>query len=282
MDMREGSVNYLLTDGFHRMAFVEWGEREAPPVICVHGLTRQGRDFDRLAAALARDFRVLCPDLPGRGRSDWLRDPQLYQVPAYVAALSHLLAGLDQPVRWVGTSLGGICGMVLAAQPETPIVRMVINDVGPFIPKAALERIRHYFHRPPVYEDLAALEAQLRHIHASFAVPDDAGWQAMAQHSSRPAAGGKVTQHFDPAIADIMQAQTPEDVNLSVFWEKITSPMLVLRGEHSDLLLPDTFEAMQRAGAKGLTVAGAGHAPSLMDEETISVIREFLTKNAAP
>ena len=265
MTMREGSVSYLLTDGFHRMAYAEWGPQDAPPVICVHGLTRQGRDFDRLAAALATDFRVICPDLPGRGHSGWLSDPQLYQVPAYITALSHLLATLDRPVHWVGTSLGGVCGMVL-------------NDIGPHIPKAALARIREYMREPPVFEDLAAVEALLRVIHAPFGIPDDAAWREFATHSVRALPDGKLTLHYDPAIAHIIRAQEPEDVNLLPFWSKITIPMLVLRGETSDLLLAETFAEMQRSGAEGVTVADAGHAPALMDEHTIATIAAFLRK----
>jgi pimeloyl-ACP methyl ester carboxylesterase len=278
MTMREGSVSYLLADGFHRMAYVEWGARDAPPVICVHGLTRQGRDFDRLAAALATDFRVICPDLPGRGHSGWLSDPQLYQVPAYITALSHLLATLDQPVLWVGTSLGGVCGMVLAAQQDQPIRRMVVNDIGPHIPKAALARIREYMKDPPIFDDLAAVETLLRVIHAPFGIPDDAAWREFATHSVRALPGGKLTLHYDPAIANVIRAQEPEDVNLLPFWSKITIPMLVVRGETSDLLLAETFGEMQRAGAEGVTVAGAGHAPALMDEHTIATIATFLRK----
>jgi pimeloyl-ACP methyl ester carboxylesterase len=180
MEPRAGRVRYLLADGFHEMAYVEHGRLESPVVVCVHGLTRQGRDFDRLAAHLAAEFRVICPDLPGRGRSDWLSDPNLYQPQTYVMALSHLLAAVGEPVRWVGTSLGGICGMLLAAQPGTPITRMVLNDIGPFIPAAALARIRDYMLPPPDFADLHALEAHLRVIHGAFGVPDDAGWAAMA------------------------------------------------------------------------------------------------------
>jgi pimeloyl-ACP methyl ester carboxylesterase len=279
MDPRHGQVRYLTADGFHGMAWVEFGPPDAPPVVCVHGLTRQGRDFDRLARALAADFRVICPDLPGRGRSDWLSDPNLYQPQTYVTALSHLLAVVAAPVRWVGTSLGGICGMVLAAQPGTPIARMVLNDIGPFIPMAALARIRDYMQPPPDFPDIKALEAHLRVIHEPFGVPDDAGWAAMAAHSARALPNGAVTLHYDPGIAAPIRAQEPADVNLMSFWQGITVPMLTIRGERSDLLLPETLAEMERSGSRSLTIAGVGHAPALMDEKTIAAIGAFLRES---
>jgi pimeloyl-ACP methyl ester carboxylesterase len=277
MEPRTGSVRYMLADGFHRMAYAEWGRPDAPPVVCVHGLTRNGRDFDRLAKSLADDFRVICPDLPGRGQSDWLSEPSLYQPASYVVALSHLLAGIAEPVLWVGTSLGGICGMVLAAQPGTPIARMVLNDIGPVIPVAALARIRDYMQPPPEWADLAGVEAHLRLIHAPFGVPDDAGWAEMARHSARRLPSGALTLHYDPAIATAIRAQEPHAVNMMAVWAKITIPMLTIRGETSDLLLPETFAEMEATGSLGLTVAGAGHAPALMDEKTISAVRAFLS-----
>jgi pimeloyl-ACP methyl ester carboxylesterase len=258
------------------MAWVEFGPPDAPPVVCVHGLTRQGRDFDRLAKALAPDVRVICPDLPGRGRSDWLSDPNLYQPQTYITALSHLLATIAAPVAWVGTSLGGICGMVLAAQPGTPIARMVLNDIGPFIPMAAIARIRDYMQPPPEFSDIKALEAHLRVIHEPFGVPDDDGWAEMAAHSARSLPSGGVTLHYDPAIAVTMRAQDPADVDLMPFWQRITAPMLTIRGERSDLLLPETLAEMERSGSKSLTIPGVGHAPALMDEKTIAAIRAFL------
>jgi len=279
MEPRAGRIRYLLADGFHDMAYVEWGSPGSPLVICVHGLTRQGRDFDRLAQHLAAEFRVICPDLPGRGRSDWLSDPNLYQPQTYVTALSHLLAVFAEPVGWVGTSLGGICGMVLAAQPRTPITRLVLNDIGPFIPAAALARIRDYMLPPPAFAGLPALEAHLRVIHGAFGVPDDEAWAEMARHSSRPLPDGAVTLHYDPAIADPIRAQEPVDVDLMAFWRKIEVPMLTIRGESSDLLLPETLAEMERSGSASLVVPGAGHAPALMDEKTIAAIGAFLAES---
>ena len=281
MEPASGRVRYLLADGFHDMAYVEYGNLGSPVVVCVHGLTRQGRDFDRLAAHLAPDFRVICPDLPGRGHSDWLSDSSLYQPHSYVTALSHLLAAIGEPVLWVGTSLGGICGIVLAAQPGTPITRMVINDIGPFIPAAALARIRDYMLPPPEFAGLDALEAHLRMVHAPFGVPDEAGWKEMARHSSRPLANGAVTLHYDPRVADPIRAQEPADVDLMAFWRKIEMPMLTIRGERSDLLLPETLAEMERSGSASLTIPNVGHAPALMDEKTIATIGRFLKEGRA-
>ena len=162
MQPRPGSIRYLLGGRFYRLAFEAWGDPEAPPVICVHGLTRNGRDFDALAEALANSYRVICPDLPGRGHSDWLDDPMLYQAQHYVTALAHLLAWAERDVAWIGTSLGGICGMVIAATDGAPVTRLVLNDVGPFIPAASLARIRDYMVASSELADDGALSGPRR------------------------------------------------------------------------------------------------------------------------
>ncbi|MCB8878921.1 alpha/beta hydrolase [Acidisoma cellulosilytica] len=279
MQPSQKSVRYLLADGFHDMAYTAWGEPDRTPVVCVHGLTRQGRDFDRLATALADDFYVICPDLPGRGLSDWLSGPALYQPLTYVTALGALLATLPPAVHWVGTSLGGICGMILAAQSKTPLTKLVLNDVGPFIPAAAIARIRDYMQPAPVLPDQAALETLLRVVHASFGVPDDAGWAEMAEYSGRSLPDGNVTLHYDPAIAEAFRAQEPADVDLRMFWEKIVIPTFTIRGALSDLLLEETLLEMEQAGSQSLTLPDVGHAPALMDGKTISAIRGFLAEN---
>jgi pimeloyl-ACP methyl ester carboxylesterase len=281
---RAGSVRYLLAGAFHAMAYTEWGDPDAPPVLCVHGLTRNGRDFDTLAEALAPRYRVICPDLPGRGASDWLDNPALYQPPSYCEALSHLLAAIGKPVTFVGTSLGGICGMLIAAAKGQPITRMVVNDVGAFIPAAALARIRDYMTVAPgapalsEFADQAALQRHLELIHAPFGELTDAEWAKLARHSGRTLPNGKIAQHYDPAIGDPIRAAEPQDVHLWPFWAAITIPVLVLRGETSDLLLPETLEQMQaRPGTAVHTVARTGHAPALMDSPTIDVIARFLS-----
>jgi pimeloyl-ACP methyl ester carboxylesterase len=276
---RPGSVPYLLGGSFHSMAYVEFGNPAAPAVVCVHGLTRNGRDFDPLAEALSDRFHVICPDLPGRGKSSWLADSSLYQPPSYPAALSHLLAALNKPVAWVGTSLGGICGILTAAAEGQPITRMVLNDIGPLIPAAALARIRDYMATGdmPTFSDLRGLERHLRVIHRPFGPLDDAQWAHLAATSARTLPDGRVTLHYDPRIADPIRAGgEPADADMWAFWDRVTIPVLAIRGEDSDLLLPDTFARMAASGAATLEVADAGHAPALMDAPTIEAIRAFL------
>ncbi len=276
--MRHGHVSYLLAGAFHRMAWVEWGPADGAPVLCVHGLTRNGRDFDVLAQALAgQGRRVICPDLPGRGASDWLPDPMLYQPPSYVVALTHLLARIDQPVDWVGTSLGAICGMGIAAAKGHPIRRMVMNDLGPFVPQAAMVRIRDYMATTPRFPDLAALEAHLRRVHAPFGALTDEQWRHLAETSARPAGDGGVLLHYDPAIATPILAQEAQALDMRFLWNALDLPVLAIRGAESDLLLPETATAMaEKPGVRLEIVAGAGHAPALMDPAQVALVAGFL------
>jgi pimeloyl-ACP methyl ester carboxylesterase len=275
MQPREHDIPYLLGGRFHRLAFTAWGDPQAQPVLCVHGLTRNGRDFDALAQALAGDLYLLCPDLPGRGKSGWLTDPGQYQPPAYVQALAHLLAFIDRPVHWVGTSLGGICGMIAAATPGHPIRKLVLNDVGPFIPKAALARIRDYVGATPAFSGIDQAERYFRTVHGSFGALTDAQWRHMAETSTRHLPDGGLTLHYDPAIAAPMQAADPADIDMWPLWDAIDTPMLALRGAESDLLLPETLARMA-AKAATYVVPDCGHAPALMDAPTIDVVRNFL------
>ncbi|MBU6426462.1 MAG: alpha/beta fold hydrolase [Rhodospirillales bacterium] len=279
---RAGSVNYLFGARFYKMAFVEFGNPAAPAVVCVHGLTRTGRDFDALAEALSDRFHVICPDLPGRGKSDWLPDGISYQPATYVVALAHLLAQINKPVAWVGTSLGGICGMMIAAAQNTPVTRLVLNDIGPHIPAAALARIRDYMVAAPErFASLAALTKHVREVHAPFGALSDAQWAHLARFSARqvmdPTGEGKtIAMHYDPKIAEPIRATVPLDVDMWPVWDMIHLPRLVIRGAESDLLLPDTYSRMQDEGAEGYVVQNAGHAPALMDYESQARIKAFL------
>ncbi len=273
---RLGSVRYLLGTAFRSMAFAEWGDADAPIVVCVHGLTRNGRDFDPLARALSGRFRVVCPDLPGRGRSDWLGDASLYEPASYVAALSHLLAALGRPAAWVGTSLGGICGMLVAAAAGTPVTRLVLNDVGPQIPLAAMQRIRGYVGDAPAFDDPAALERHLRRVHAPFGALSDAQWAHLAQHSARTLPDGRLALHQDPAIAVQILAQPAAAADLGAVWSAVRVPVLAIRGASSDLLTEAGLAGMAADGAAVHVVEGAGHAPALMDSPEIDVVRRFL------
>ena len=278
---RGGSLPYLLGSAFHRLAYVEFGNPAAPAVVCVHGLTRNGRDFDTLAEALADHFHVICPDLPGRGRSAWLPEAALYQPASYVVALAHLLAALNKPVAWVGTSLGGICGMMAAAAAGTPLTRLVLNDIGPHIPAAALIRIRDYMvGAPERFASLATLQAHLRLIHAPFGQLTEAQWAQLTRHSYRQVldntGAGAFALHYDPKIVAPIRDSPPLDVDLWPIWGAIRVPVLAIRGEISDLLTEPTFARMQEDGAKPFTVPNAGHAPALMDPPTIAAIVAFL------
>jgi pimeloyl-ACP methyl ester carboxylesterase len=282
MAPRAGSVCYLLAGKFRRLAFEEWGDAAAPPVVCVHGMTRNGRDFDALAEALAGSFRVICPDLPGRGHSDWLADPMLYQAQHYVTALAHLLAWIGGDVAWVGTSLGGICGMVVAATDGAPVTRLVLNDVGPFIPAAALGRIRDYMLASgdsammSRFPDIEAIERHLRFIHAPFGPLSDAQWATLARNSARALPDGRFAMHYDPRIAEPLRGHDPVDVDMWALWDRIRMPRLVMRGETSDILLPETLSRMEASGATAVEVALTGHAPALLDPLQIETIRSFL------
>ena len=247
---RHGAVRYLLAGAFHSMAHTEWGDPDNPPVVCVHGLTRTGRDFDVLAEALSDRFRVICPDLPGRGASDWLPDGALYQPLNYAAALAHLLAWIDRPVAWVGTSLGGICGIATAAAQGQPITRMVLNDIGPFIPKAALARIRGYIGNAYAFADLAEIEAHLRRVHAPFGPLTDPQWAHLARSSARQSPDGSWGLHYDPRIAEPILATEPEDVDLWAYWDRINIPVLAIRARIATYACQKPSGAWRPAGRK--------------------------------
>lgn len=276
--MRRNRLRYLLPQGFFTLAWTEWGPEGGAPVVCVHGLTRTGRDFDALAAALAAEGRrVLCPDLPGRGDSSWLPDPALYVPPTYIAALSHLLARLEGPVDWVGTSLGGVCGMVVAATPGHPLRRLVLNDVGVRVPKESIARIGDYLAGETEFADLPALEAHLREVHAPFGRLGDAEWRHLAETSARPAAGGRVALHYDPAIAAPFRGGAPADMDLSPVWSGVSVPVLLIRGAESDLLPAETARQMaERPGVALVEFPGCGHAPALMSRDQVGVVAGFL------
>ena len=278
--MRKSSFLGLGPHGFHRVAYTDWGDANNPNVlICVHGLTRNGRDFDVLAAALQDCYRVICPDVVGRGESQWLSHSSDYSYPQYVADMNALIARLNvETVHWVGTSMGGLIGMMLAGQPNTPIRRLVMNDVGPFIPKASLERLAQYVGRAPTMESLDDVEQYLRVVMAPFGKLTDAQWRHMAQHSAKQLPNGNVGLHYDLAIADVFKGTVMQDVNLWAFWQRVTCPVMVIRGADSDLLLRETVEEMKtgRSNVLSIEIADTGHAPALMDEMQVSAVREFL------
>lgn len=279
--MIERSLTSIGPHGFHRLAYAEWPgpSPDAPVLLCVHGLTRNGRDFDVLAEALSNHYRVVCPDLPGRGKSEWLSDAADYAYPLYLADITTLIARLDvERVDWVGTSMGGIIGMLFAALPNAPIGKLVINDVGALVPKTGIERIACYLGLDPSFPDFAALEAALRQVAAPFGPLSDAQWRHLATHSVRRKPDGSLGFAYDPKIAEAFKQGPMEDVVLWTVWDTIKCPVLVLRGAQSDILLPDDAAAMTLRGprAKLVEFAGIGHAPALMADDQIAAIRDFL------
>ena len=286
--MREGSVQCAHPGGMHRMAFVEWGDPHNPKVlICVHGLTRCGRDFDDLAQVLAADYRVVCPDVAGRGQSEWLPEPAMYNLPQYGADMMTLIALLaPQELHWVGTSMGGLIGMGLAVQPAgagmCPISKLVLNDVGPLITAVSLQRIGQYLGQPPRFDDYAQAEAYVRAVSASFGTLSDAQWQHLTTHVIRRAADGQFEFRYDPALAfnyqQALVASGGRDIELWALYDMIACPTLLLRGKNSDLLTADTAKAMTRRGpcAQLVEIEGVGHAPTLMANDQIEIVRRFL------
>ena len=261
------------------LRWVEWGPEDGEPVICVHGLTRTSRDFDVLATRLAqRGRRVICPDVFGRGNSDWLPDGSLYAVPTYAAAFQQFLNALGRPYDWVGTSMGGLIGMALAALPGTTPRRLVLNDIGPFIPAAALQRIADYLALSHDFANVEEVETHLRLVHAPFGRLPDAGWRHLAETSARRTPAGRVVLHYDPAIAAPTRGTPAVDIDLWPVWEALTPPILILRGAESDLLDEATAARMaSRPKTLLVNVAGCGHAPALMDHAQTAVIAEFLS-----
>jgi pimeloyl-ACP methyl ester carboxylesterase len=280
---RRGYVRGLSKSGFHDIAYVEWGSPTSrTPVVCVHGLTRQGRDFDYLAARLAAGGRrVVCPDLVGRGKSGRLRNPDEYALPQYCADMNVLIArlGTDQ-VDFVGTSLGGLIGIVLAGFPGTPIRRIVINDIGPLVPWAGLMRIGRYVaDMPAAFAEIEDAERYLREVLAPFGALPDAHWRHLARHS---VAWNADEQRFvmlcDPKIIRAFGNPWHYSLDLWKYWNAIEIPILVIRGIESDLLPAPLAREMERRNPRASfhEIADCGHAPALMSEDQIEVVADFL------
>jgi len=268
------------------MAYAEWGAPDNPRVlVCVHGLTRVGRDFDRLARALASHYRVVCPDVVGRGRSDWLRDPHHYVVPQYVADMATLIARLDvEQVDWVGTSMGGLIRIALAGQAEAPIRRLVINDVGPRLDAAAIARIGTYLGAAVSFATVDEAIDYVSVVAAPFGVKEREDWRELVEPALRRE-GERWRLHYDPRIAVPFKSVTPEgaaaaEAAMWNLYDAIRCPTLIVRGEHSDLLTRDTQAEMRSRGprAEGAEVPGVGHAPTFMFEHEIALVRDFLLK----
>jgi pimeloyl-ACP methyl ester carboxylesterase len=261
------------------MAYLEWGDaRNRDVVVCVHGLTRTSRDFDELARALCGRFRVVCPDVAGRGDSEPLADPMLYGVPQYAADMVTLIARLDvDSVSWVGTSMGGLIGMALAAQAGSPVKRMVMNDVGPLITKASLERISSYVGKAPNFASVDEAERYIRAISAPFGPHSDAQWRFLTETWLRRNDDGSWRAHYDPRIGE-PRLVPQNDLELWNLYDAVRCPTLVLRGELSDLLTREAAAEMAQRGprAKVVEIRGVGHAPTLLHPAQIALVHDFL------
>ena len=280
--MKAQTVLCLDSRGFHRMRYYEWGDPANPrAVICVHGLTRNGRDFDYFAQALASEFRVVCPDVAGRGQSDWLTAKPDYNYVQYMSDMTALIgrvtAGGAQAVNWVGTSMGALLGILLASLPQTPISKLVANDAGPLVPKSALQRLAQYVGKDARFATFEELEAYLRRVSAPFGALTDAQWRHLTETSAKQYDDGRWGMSYDPAIGLALQGNL-NDVDLWAQWDAIACPALVLRGAQSDVLLPETAKAMTQRGpkAKLFEIADVGHAPMLMTDEQVKIVRDFL------
>lgn len=280
MGMRSDSVRCVSQAGFHRMAYTEWGATSARrTVVCVHGLTRNGRDFDRLAGALEDRCRIVCPDIVGRGASERLRDPKAYELPQYVNDLTVLLARLAvDGVDWVGTSMGGLIGMLMAAAEGSPVERLVLNDVGPLVSRAGLERIRTYLERDWSFASAAEAEEHIRAVYAPFGDLTEEEWRHIVEHSLTRDGDGVWRMSYDPAIVEPMKQQADEDVDLWPVYDRITCPVLLIRGVHSDIVTPEVAAEMQERGprAQVIEIQDCGHAPTLMPADQIASVREWL------
>jgi pimeloyl-ACP methyl ester carboxylesterase len=283
------SVQCSSPAGLHRMAYKEWGDPANPRVlVCVHGVTRVADDFDALARALSGRYRVVCPDVAGRGRSERLRDPGLYTVPQYVADMVTLIARVTAndeagTVHWVGTSMGGLIGMVLASLEGSPIRRLVLNDIGPVLDPAAMARIGEYIGqdmRFPSFEEGARF---VREVSSSFGPHSDEEWRKLASDVLVQEPNGEWVRHYDIKLAGPFAAITPQQAeqDQAALWaafDAIACPTLLIRGELSDLLSRETAEEMTRRGPKPqlAEIAGVGHAPTLMHARQIAIVRDFL------
>ncbi|MBA5604385.1 alpha/beta hydrolase [Duganella sp. FT3S] len=283
------SVQCLSMAGLHHMAYKEWGAADNPNVlVCVHGVTRVSDDFDAMARALAADYRVICPDVVGRGRSGRLRNPQLYVIPQYVSDMVTLLARVlanneRQSVDWFGTSMGGLIGLGLASLPGNPIGRLILNDIGPSLEAPALQRIGDYIGqdlRFPTFEEGARF---VRDVSLTFGPHTEAEWHKLAADVLRQDQDGMWVRHYDMGLAQPFRAATPESVaaDQAMLWasyDAITCPTLLIRGGESDLLSRATAEIMTQRGPRAtlVEVPGVGHAPTFVHDDQIAIVKQFL------
>jgi len=313
VDFQTGSFLSLSPGGFHRIAYLDWGNPASDHVVvCVHGLARNSRDFDYLARELASHCRVVCVDVVGRGDSDWLVDKGDYSFSTYLTDAAALIARISAPappvafgtfrsrrsaavapkrIDWIGTSMGGLIGMLLAAKPGSPIRRLVLNDVGPFISWGSLYRLKGYVTGVVSFGSLGEVESHLRQALSQFGPLSDQQWRHLAKHSVYEAEEGRLQLRYDPGIGDTMRGARADPefpmgpnflsgIDLWSTWAEIQCPTLVLRGAESDVLSRETLVRMKagRPGVESLELPGIGHAPALMSYDQIAAVKAFLLR----
>ncbi len=283
------SVQCFSMSGLHQMAYKEWGEEDNPNVlVCVHGVTRVADDFDNLAQSLCKDYRVVCPDVVGRGRSGKLRNPQLYRIPQYVSDMVTLLArvlakGERQTVDWFGTSMGGLIGMGLASLPDSPVSKLVLNDIGPTLDWAAIQRIGDYIAQEVRFPTFEAGAAFVKMVSLTFGEHTDEEWRKLAADVLRQDKDGSWVRHYDMGLALPFQSVTPEtakadEAMLWAAYDAIRCPTLLVRGANSDLLSRETALAMTQRGprARLVEIPNVGHAPTFLHDDQIAIAKDFL------
>jgi pimeloyl-ACP methyl ester carboxylesterase len=288
-EARIKSVQCISLAGLHRMAYKEWGDADNPHVlVCVHGVTRVGDDFDALARALSDHYRVVCPDVVGRGRSGRLRHPHLYQIPQYVSDMVTLIARVTANagsgrVDWFGTSMGGLIGMALASLQDNPIGKLVLNDIGPTLDPVALQRIGDYIGQDLHFGSFAEGAAFVRDVSASFGEHTDEQWHKLAADVLREGGDGQWVRHYDMGLAEPLRGATADSAKadqaaLWAAYDAIGCPTLLVRGEHSDLLSRDTAQQMLARGPKPqlVEIPNTGHAPTFINPDQIAIARNFL------
>jgi pimeloyl-ACP methyl ester carboxylesterase len=279
------SVQCLSPAGLHKMAYKEWGDpANAKVLVCVHGVTRVSDDFDNMAHALCEEYRVVCPDVVGRGRSDWLRDPQYYVIPQYVSDMVTLLARLNADiVHWFGTSMGGLIGMGVASLNDSPIKKLVLNDVAPTLNPVALTRIGEYIGQDVRFPGFDEAARYIKDISLTFGPHTDEEWRKLAADVLRQDKDGQWVRHYDLKLSVPFKAATPESTKqaeamLWAAYDNIHCPTLLVRGAQSDLVTPEVAQAMAARGpkAKVVELPGGGHAPTFMHADQIKIAKDFL------
>ncbi len=265
--------------GLHRIGYAEWGDREAPVLLCVHGLTRNGRDFDRLAERLSRRYRVVCPDMIGRGRSDFAADVAQYDFTQYVSDCVTLVARLDvEQLTWLGTSMGGLIGVVMASLPGNAIGRLILNDIGPVVGVQGASRIGDDIGDDPTFTDFDHGERTLRARMSEFGPHSDEQFRYLSRHFVVQR-DGRWTFHYDPRIGAAFRAATAKPAPpLWGIYDAIRCPVGVLRGARSDVLSAETATEMTQRGPRAelIELPGVGHAPTLIADEQIAAIERLL------